>query len=142
MSGPSVRRAFTALEVMVALGILGVVALLLAQLACYVLAEGLRNSQRQDAVEAADNVLEAARACPWDELTAAWGAEQRLPESLSRRLPDGRLEVRVEPEGSRPHTRRITVEVRWSLGGERAAPPVRLVALRTARAVTTTGGKP
>jgi hypothetical protein len=126
---------------MLALGILGVMLLLLAQLACQVLSERQHNSTRQEAVEAAANVLEAARACPWDELTPAWADRQRLPESLGRRLRDGQLQVRVEPEASRPHTRRVTVEVHWSLD-DRPAPPVRLVALRSARTTAPAGGKP
>ncbi len=136
------RRGFTLIETMVALGVLGVVLLLLAQLGGQVLLERRRNAARQEAVEAAANVLEAARACPWDELTPAWAARQRLPESLSRRLPGGRLQVRVEPEASRPNTRRVTVEVRWSHNDNRPAPPVQLVALRSARSGPAAGGKP
>jgi hypothetical protein len=126
---------------MVALGVLGLVLLLLAQIGIQVLRERQRDAAHQDALEAAANVLEAARACPWDDLTAAWAARQRLPESMTGRLRDGRLEVRVEPEASRPHTRRITVEVRWSLDDDRPAPPVRLVGLRSARSAPATGGK-
>ena len=139
---PAGRRGFTLMEMMIALGILGAVALLLAQLGCQLLAERERSAARQEAAEAAANVLEAARACPWDDLTPAWAAGQRLPESLSQRLNDGRLEVRVEPEASRPHTRRVTVEVRWSLGDTRPEQHVRLVTLRTARSAPRSGGKP
>jgi prepilin-type N-terminal cleavage/methylation domain-containing protein len=139
---PAGRRGFTITETMVALGILGVVLLLLAQLAILVLRERQRSEAHQDALEAAANVLEAARACPWDDLTPAWAARQRLPEPVAGRLPDGRLEVRVEPEQSRPHTRRVTVEVRWSLGDDRPAQSVSLVGLRSARSAPATGGQP
>jgi hypothetical protein len=127
---------------MIALAVLGVVMLLLAQLGCQVLVERRRNAVHQQAVEAAANALEAARSCPWDDLTPAWAVRQRLPESMSRQLNGGRLEVRVEPEASRPHTRRITVEVRWLLDNDRPAQPVRLVALRSARSAPASGGKP
>ena len=139
---PAGRRGFTIAETMVALGILGAVLLLLAQLAVVVLRERQRSAARQDALETAANVLEAARACPWDDLTPAWAARQRLPEPVAGRLRNGRLEVRVEPEASRPHTRRVTVEVRWSLADDRPAPPVRLVGLRSARSAPATGDKP
>jgi prepilin-type N-terminal cleavage/methylation domain-containing protein len=138
---PAGRRGFTLAETMVALAVLGVVLLLVAQLGSLVLTERLRSAGRQDALEAADNVLEAARACPWDDLTPAWAARQRLPESLAGRLPHGQLEVRVEPEASRPHTRRVTVEVRWTFAGKPAR-PVQLVDLRSARTVSASGGKP
>jgi prepilin-type N-terminal cleavage/methylation domain-containing protein len=137
---PAGRRGFTLAESMIALAILGVVLLLLAQVAYLVLMERLRSGARQDALEAAANVLEAARACPWDELTPAWAARQRLPESVAGRLR-GRIEVRVEPEPSRPHTKRVTAEVRWSID-DRPTAPVRLVCLRSARAAPATGGQP
>jgi prepilin-type N-terminal cleavage/methylation domain-containing protein len=136
------RRGFTLAETMVALGILGVVLLLLGQLAVVVLRERQRSTAHQDALEAAANVLEAARACPWDDLTPAWAARQHLPEPVAERLPDGRLEVRVEPEASRPHTRRVTVEVRWSLDDNRPPQTVFLVGLRSARTAPASGEKP
>jgi hypothetical protein len=126
---------------MVALAILGAVLLLLAELAVVALRERQRSAAHQEALEAAANVLEAGRACPWDELTADWAARQRLPESLARPPRDGRLEVRVDPEPSRPHTKRVTVEVRWSFE-DRPAPPVRLVGLRSARSTADSGGEP
>ncbi len=135
------RRGFTLAEVMVAVGVLGVVLLLVAQTGYLVLRERQREGAREEALEAAANVLEAARACPWDELTPAWAARQRLADFSAGRLRDGRLEVRVEPEASRPHTRRVTVEVSWSDGDERPMPPVRLVGLRSARSAAATGGK-
>jgi hypothetical protein len=118
------------------------VALIVAQLGCQVVSERRRGQARQTALETAANVLEAARACPYDELTAIWGASQRLPESATRALPGGRLVVRVEPEPSRPYTRRVTVEVHWLYDNDRPAPPVQLVALRSARAAAGGGGSP
>jgi hypothetical protein len=125
----------------IALGILGVVLLLLAELGCQVLTERMRDAARQDALEAAANALEAARACPWDDLTPAWAARQRLPDAVAGRLPGGRLEVRVEPEASRPHTRRVTVEVRWPFN-DKPAQRLQLVALRSARSAPASGEKP
>jgi hypothetical protein len=127
---------------MIAVAILGVVLLLVAQLGCEFLKERQRSTARQEALEAAANVLEAARACPWDELTSAWADQQRLPESLSDRLRQGRLDVRVEPEASHPHTKRVLVEVHWSLEDNKPARPVQLVGLRSARSAPATGDKP
>ncbi len=136
------RSGFTTAEAMVTLGILAVVALLLAQVACQVLMERRRNLARQTALEAAANVLEAARACPWDDLTPAWAARQRLPKSLPQALREARLDVRVEPERGRPHTRRITVAISWQQDSNKPAPPVQLVGLRSARSAAATGGTP
>ncbi len=136
------RPGFTLVETVVAIGILGAVLLLVAQLAYLVLCERQRAGARQEALEAAANALEEARACPWDELTPAWAARQGLSEAAARRLRGGRLEVRVEPEPSLPHTRRVTVEVRWLLYDDRPARPVQLVTLRGARSAPAPEGKP
>jgi prepilin-type N-terminal cleavage/methylation domain-containing protein len=136
------RRGFTLAEMVVGLGILGVVVLMLAHVGCQVLTERQRNAARQQAEEAAANVLEAARACAWEDLTPAWAAGQRLPESARHQLRDGRLDVRVEPEASRLHTRRVTVEVRWLIAGDRPVQRVQLVGLRSARSAPASGGTP
>jgi Prokaryotic N-terminal methylation motif len=135
-------RGFTLTEAVVALGVLGAVLLTVAQVGHLALRQRQRHAVRQEALEAAANVLEAARACPWDELTPAWAGRQRLPEGLVRRLRDGRLEVRVEPESMRPHTRRIRVAIRWALDDGNPARPVELVSLRSARTAAATGGEP
>jgi prepilin-type N-terminal cleavage/methylation domain-containing protein len=139
---PARRRGFTLAETLVAIAVLGVVLLLVAQVGCEFLRERQRGASRHAALEEAANILEAARACPWDELTSTWAAQQRLPASVARQLPHGRLDVRVESEPSRPHTRRVTVEVRWSLEDDRPARPVRLVGLRSARSAPATGDQP
>jgi prepilin-type N-terminal cleavage/methylation domain-containing protein len=135
------RRAFTLTETMVALGVLGAILLVVAQLGYTTLRERRRNAARQEALEAAANVLEAARVCSWEELTPAWADQQRLPDSTTRHLRDARLQVRVEPEAPLPHTRRITVELRWSLDNDIPARPVRLVGLRSARSAQASGGE-
>jgi Tfp pilus assembly protein PilV len=135
------RGGFSILEMTVALGILGLALLLVAELGYQVLTERQRDAARQEALEAAVNALEAARACPWEDLTPAWAARQHLSESSNQRLYEGRLEVRVEPEASHPQTRRVTVEVHWLLGDSKPARPVRLVGLRSARSAPATGGK-
>jgi prepilin-type N-terminal cleavage/methylation domain-containing protein len=135
------RRGVTLMETLAALAVLGVAMLTLSQIAYLSLCERQRNAAREGAVEAAANLLEAARACSWEDLTPAWAEQQRLPEALSRRMRDGRLEIRVEPEASLPHTRRITVAIHWLLDDGKPARPVQLVALRSAR-TSAAGGTP
>jgi hypothetical protein len=126
---------------MVAFGVLAVALLLVAQTGYLALNERLCNSTRHEALETAANVLEQARALPWEELTPAWAGRQKLPDALANRLREGKLEVRVEPEPSQPKIRRISVEIRWSPEQDRPVRTVRLVALRSARTAATTAGE-
>ena len=138
--GISARRAFTVTESIVAIGLLLVIAGLLAELGVTSLAERQRNSGRQQAQEAAVNILEAARACEWEALTAEWARNQHLPETLARSLEKAELLVQVEPEPSRSQTRRITVEIHWRQDGKPVR-PVKLVSLLSARSIARPGGK-
>ena len=128
------RRGFTITEIALALGALATVAIIVAQLATWSLGERARADARLEAVEAATNVLEEARARPWDELTPEWAEGQRLPDHLAQRWRDSRLTVRVEPEPDRPQLKRVTVEVRCG-GDVGPVQPVTLSALFGARAV-------
>jgi hypothetical protein len=135
------RTAFTVLEVTAALGILSVAMVTVVQVAAWSLGERDRNTTRRDALEAAANVLEAARCLPWKDLTPEWAAAQRLPEELDERLGDGRLKVRVEPEPSRRLTTRVTVEIGWTTRERKPATPLRLVGLFSDRSAAGSGAK-
>ena len=139
-TGSRGHSGFTLTETVVALGVLGAVLMMLAQIGYLALCERQRNVARQDALEAAANVLETARASPWEDLTPAWAGRQRLPAPLAQRLRDGQLQVRVEPEPSRPQTKRLIVEIRWSPDDDKPAQRVKLVALRSARSAPQSGG--
>jgi prepilin-type N-terminal cleavage/methylation domain-containing protein len=136
------RRGFTVLETLAALAILAVAMVLAAQAGVWSLMERSRNATRYEVLEAANNILEAGRARSWSELTPDWAAEQRLPQLLAERLHKAQLHVRVEPEASRPHCKRVTVEIRWTLDQGQPARPVRLVAVFGVRSAAATGGKP
>ena len=122
------RMGFTLPEVMISLVVLAGAAVLVAQLAAWSLTERARTDARLEAVDAATNVLERARAREWNDLTGEWASGQKLPELLIARWPDCRLTVKVEPEASRPSVKRVTVEVKWT--GDRSKwPPVALTGL-------------
>ena len=134
------RRGFTMAEVTAALGILVLALAVVAEVGV----QGLRERARADALQAAQelaaNVLESARACPWEKLTPDWAAGQRLPEPYEGR--GWRLQVRVEPEASRPRIKRVTVEVHWAAREGDRTRPVQLVGLFGARSDRAPGGKP
>jgi Tfp pilus assembly protein PilV len=128
-AGPSRGRSgFTIAETMVTLGLLAVALTLVAQVGVQTLRERERVVAGQVAREQAINVLETARAQPWEKLDAGWAEKQQLPEAYTRK--GWKLQVRVEPEASRPRVKRVSVEVRPE---ETPAPPVRLVGLFAAR---------
>jgi type II secretory pathway pseudopilin PulG len=135
------RTAYTIMELVAALAILAIVMTVVAQIGYFSLVERLRSTTRQAALEQAANVMESARAIPWDKLTADWAAAQQLPKDDGFILPEGRLTVKVEPEKTLPSAKRVTVEIRWVVQ-EGASERVELVGLVSARAVMITGGKP
>ncbi len=127
------------------LAALAVALTLVAEIALQAVEERERVLHRQDAAEAAANVLEAARALPWDDLTPDWARRQALPEALAARLPDGRLDVRIAPDPSSPRTRRVSAEIHWREGRRRAPQSLGLVGLyspRSAPKATPAGGRP
>jgi type II secretory pathway pseudopilin PulG len=107
------RLGFTAMEVVIALALLGTATVLVAQVATTSLAERVRAAERLAAIEETANVLEAARACPWADLTPDWAAAQRLPDELAARLRQAAFTVRIEPEPDRPGVKRVSVELSW-----------------------------
>ena len=130
----SARPGFTIMETVLALGVLTTAAVLVAQLGTWSLAERARAGERFAAVEAAANVLEAARARPWADLTPEWAAGQRLPDDLAARLRGAALAVRVDTEPTRPRVKRVTVELGWTHADRAKARTVTLVGLFADRA--------
>jgi hypothetical protein len=114
--------------------------LLVAQLGTWSLAERLRSQDRQAAIELAANILESARACPWDDLTPAWAAAQRIPSSMTER--NWRLSIHVAPEPEQPLTKRVAVEIQINSDHGPLPPPIEMVGLFSARSVASPGGKP
>ena len=123
------RRGFTILEATLALGLLAIALVMVAQLATQALAERIGTEERLAAMETAANTLEAARALSWTELTPEWAAKQRLPEPLAERLFEHRFSVRVEPQPDRPNVKRVSVELRWKHHAAEDARTVSLVGL-------------
>ena len=89
------KQGFTILEITIALGILAFVVVIVAQMGFQSMRDRKRNADRHEALELAANILESARACPWNSLSPSWAAEQKLPDFPVERLHEGRLTVRV-----------------------------------------------
>src|SRR5262245_48748541 len=76
------RRGFTVTEVVIAFLVLATTMLIVAQLGVYSLRARDRSEAQHEVAEFAANVLEAARAEPWDALTPEWAAGHKLSEAL------------------------------------------------------------
>lgn len=103
----------TVVEVTVALAVVAVLGVIIAQCLVWSWQERFRLAAHQAALELAANVLEAARAQPWDRLDQSWADAQVIPSHSQELLPDGKLVVTVEPWPGQLHTRRVTVAVSW-----------------------------
>ena len=116
---------------------------LVAEVAVVEFVERTRQAVREEVYEAAANILESARASPWEALTPECASAQRLPESLAQSLVDGQLKVSVTTENTRPNPWK-RVAVRKSTGSSESALPAPGVALTgwfAARSATPTEGK-
>jgi hypothetical protein len=122
------------MEAAIGMGILALAMVLATQLITWELAERSRNRAHQRAIEAAANALEAARACPWDKLDAAWADTQ----SSATTDVDWKLAIKVEEKAlEQPALKRVTVQVEG-----RKIPAVHMVGLFGAREVPKDGGQP
>src|ERR1019366_9074609 len=133
---PHRRAGFTILEVTIALAILIILGMIVAQATVWSLRERARLVSHQAATELAANVLEEARAQPWDKLDAKWADGRTVPSEMAELLPAGKIVVKLEPA---TNSRRVTVEVRWQLEQEQS---VSLTTLLSAREAKKTGGTP
>ncbi len=136
---PTRRPGFTMAECVIALAVLTSVAVVVVELSTRMLADRSRLEARYEAEQVEINVLELARATPWEELAPAWAGERKLPAHVIERWPSTKLTVRVEPEPNRPRLKRVTVEVHWDGDKQTTWPPTTMTALFAAR--TTGGGK-
>jgi type II secretory pathway pseudopilin PulG len=134
------RSGFTIVETMAALGILSVVMIVVAQIGLWSAQDYARTFSRQAAQELAANVLEAARASPWDALTPEWARAQKLPAAFQQ---DGwRLAVRVDADPSRPLMKRVSVHVEPRPGEAQPQWSEELIGWFSARSAPASGGKP
>jgi hypothetical protein len=93
---------------------------IVAGLATFAFEDRAQQNARFRALEAANGVLEAARAMGWEELTPEWAASQR--QTADPWLPEGEMTVKVEPDRELPALKRVTVTVAWQISAQR--PPV------------------
>lgn len=107
------RAGFTLLELTVAVAIIAMLVVIVAQCLSFGLQERARVGAQQAATELAANVLEEARALPFEKLDQKWADGVAIPSESADLLPDGKIIVTVSPEKGLPRAKRVHVEVRW-----------------------------
>jgi prepilin-type N-terminal cleavage/methylation domain-containing protein len=124
------RRAFTIAEMSIAVVVLGLVVTVVAEIAIRSLRERSRVTERVAVQEEAANLLEAARACPWEKLDATWADGQQLAKEWRDR--GWKMKVVLDNQPDRPHVKRVTVEITFTKT-DPPTPPVKLMGLFAAR---------
>jgi len=135
------RRGFTLLELAVAAAILATLIVIIAQCFSLSFRERARAASHQAATELAANLLEAARAQPFDKLDKAWADAQVIPTETADLLPQGKVAVKVEPE-KLPNLKRVEVEVQWRFEEHLPMKTVTLTTLIAARQAKAKGDTP
>jgi hypothetical protein len=106
------------------------------------LRERAQIAAHQAAVELAANILEAARAQPWEQLDQQWAASQAIPQEMADPLPEGKVIVTVESGQPHPLTRRITVEVRWQIDANFPSESVQITTVLSGRSTKSQEDEP
>jgi Tfp pilus assembly protein PilE len=135
------RIGFTVVEAMATLALLMILGIIVAQAIHWGLQERARTAAHSAALELAANVLESARAEPWEKLDKSWAESQQVPADMDAVLPDAKVSVTVAPESKLPKCRRVTVEVTWQFAPQ-PAKSVQLTTLLSRRENKKVGGTP
>lgn len=120
------RRGFLLMEVAAAVALIGLVLVLTVRLVAFIGAERRADEHRRWATEEAQNILGRLALLDGADRTADRVAALGLDARIRRRLPGGRLDIRLDPTDGEPRGTRVRVEVRWRGRGGQEAAPVRL----------------
>ena len=138
----SCRHAFTMVEVTVALAVIAVAGVIIAQAVTISLHERAQSAVRQAALELAANVLESARAAPFETLNEDWAKNQQIPSEMPELLRGGSLTVTVSPGTKAANAKLIAVEVSWPYAEGQPLRSVRLTTVISPREAKSAGGAP
>lgn len=136
------RGGHTVLEVTIALAILLIVGMIVAQSIVWSLRERQRLAAHHAALEIAANVLEEAQALPFEQLDQAWAEAQTLPSEVAGMLPEGKLLVTIATMKDAAQAKRVTVEVRWQQIADMPPRSVTLATVLSGRSAIKKGNEP
>lgn len=134
------RPGYTMAELLVALAVFAVLALIVTQAIIWSLRERTQRIAHHTAIEIAVNVLEEAKALKFEHVTKDWADGQMIPSESAELLPEGKIRVTIEEDKLAVGTKRITAEVGWHFGRDTPPQTVTLTTVLSRREVKT-GGK-
>ena len=136
------RAGFTMTEALAALAIFAVLAVVVAQCVVWSLRERAKHAAHHAAIEIAANVLEEARAMPFEHLDEAWANGQAIPSEMAGHMASGKVLVTLEADKIAPGAKIVHVEVRWQAEAEASEQSVKMTTVLGPRSRKTEGGKP
>jgi type II secretory pathway pseudopilin PulG len=107
------RRAFTIVEILLAMLLLGTLTALCLQFFAGVTAQRREQSADLAATQEAANIMERLAGFAWDNLPKQSGGQFPLSAQARKVLPDARAEVKVYDVSGPPPARRIAATVFW-----------------------------
>jgi type II secretory pathway pseudopilin PulG len=124
--GPPVRRRGTSLlEIMLAVGLLGVLMTVSVQM-MRVIGDRQRAAERRAAaLQTVQALAEKLGNMPWDQLFDVAGKIE-IPQPMRRHLPGARLSVSVNKESEPTLAKRVIVVLRWNNPRGQNSAPVRM----------------
>ena len=129
------RKAFTLTETVVAGVILATAIAVSVQMLVAASAQHKTMEHGRIALLEAGNVVERLAVEPWSKLNADELAAWKLSPEAAAALPDGKLQIHLEPLSGQPAGKRITVTVFYNPKKNQPARSSRLVTWRYADAI-------
>ena len=126
------QRGAMLAEVGVALVVLSVAMILVAQMVAAVGTQHRMAEQNALAQQEAANLMERLFVMPWTELTQETASQLSLSARCRQQLPDASLNLKVVPGNGPPVGRQLTIEIAWRGRDGGHVRPVRLTAWRYA----------
>lgn len=111
------RRAFTVLEVSLALAILLAAAIMLTQFLVASSQQQKVAEQRRVALEELSNRLERVQAAKWDDVSAAAIESQEFRPEVKARLPGPKLKATIADEPGPVGGKRVQLSITWEQHG-------------------------
>lgn len=122
-------RGSTALEIIIALFLLATLAVISGQIVVSVVQTRVEQRKRAYALLEAGNIMEEVFLLPWTELGPGQSRDWPCSQAAKQVLKNPRVILLTQPTDDE-NTRRLVINVEWSVGRDQAPQRVQLVAFR------------